>query len=66
MPFCRVCCSSEMQQGNLLEGQCELARLWLLAFVALEVGEQLAHKAADLAVGNVEGCEASDEVPSTD
>lgn len=54
---------NESAQRGVLKGQGEFARLWLLALIALEVREQLAHKPTDFTVGNVEGCEASDQIP---
>jgi hypothetical protein len=52
--------------GGSLEGHGEFSGLRLLAFVAVEVGEQLANQAAQLAVCDVEGSETSDHVPIAD
>ena len=51
---------------SLLEGQGEFARLRLFTLVAPEVGEELAHKAADFPAGNVESSQAADEIPRAD
>ena len=51
---------------GVLEGQGKFARFGLLAFVALEIGQQLAHKTTHFAVGNIEGCPPPDEVSGTD
>lgn len=49
-----------------LEGKCKFPGFRLLALVAPEVGQQLAHQATDLTAGNVEGCQPSNQVACAD